>query len=298
MPEPALRFDGVTAGYGAAPVVRDVDLEVHGGEVVGVIGPNGSGKTTLVRVASRGLRPTAGSVRILGRDPYAMRARQAAQLVAVVPQDMAPVFSFTALEVALMGRSPHGSAWRLGSGEDWSFVRAAMATTGIEDIADRPIEELSGGERRRVILAQALAQDAPVLLLDEPTTHLDLHHVLELLRVMRHLADDGRAVLAIFHDLNVAAATCDRVYALDGGRVAAQGRPEDVVTPELLANVYGVTAEVFASPTTGRPMVALVGPNGAGPPSATPGAGSEGGNGARTPSAGRPTPPTPAPGRG
>jgi iron complex transport system ATP-binding protein len=255
---PDLVFQHVTAGYGGQPVVRDVDLRVDAGEVVGLVGPNGSGKTTLVRVASRALRPSAGRVLVGGVDPYELPARRAAQRVAVVPQDVLPAFSFTALEVALMGRAPYRSGWSLGSGDDWSLVRRAMETTGVGDLADRPIEELSGGERRRVVLAQALAQDAPVVLLDEPTTHLDLRHVLELHAVVRRMATvDDKAVLAIFHDLTLAASICDRMYALAGGRIVAEGAPEDVVTPSLLADVYEVDAEVLANPVNGRPMVAL-----------------------------------------
>jgi len=233
-------------------------LHAAAGEVVGLVGPNGSGKTTVIRVASRALHPTSGAVRVNGVDPYAITARHAARMVAVVPQEVAPVFSFTALEVALMGRSPHRSGWRLGSGEDWARVREAMRTTGVAELADRPIEELSGGERQRVILAQALAQDAPVLLLDEPTTHLDLLHVLEVLAVVRDLAERKRtAVLSIFHDLNLAAATCDRMYVLSGGRVVAEGPPDRVLTRSLLAEVYRVEAEVVPNSMTGRPMVAL-----------------------------------------
>ena len=255
---PELRFDAVTAGYGGRSVVRDVSLRVCGGEVVGLVGPNGSGKTTLVRVASRALRPRSGRVLVDGVDPYAVPARRAARALAVVPQDVAPVFSFTALEVALMGRSTHRSGWQLGGPEDWARTREAMRTTGVDDLADRPIEELSGGERRRVVLAQALAQDTPVLVLDEPTTHLDLLHVVELLAVVRELAErDGKAVLAIFHDLNLAAATCDRMCVLSNGLVVADGAPEVVLTRDLLAAVYRVDAEVVTNAMTGRPMVAL-----------------------------------------
>ena len=164
----------------------------------------------------------------------------------------------TALEIVLMGRTPYVSPWGGGKPGDWSAVRRAMQATNVDHLADRLIEELSGGERQRVILAQALAQDAPVLLLDEPTTHLDLLHVLEILAVVRELADvQGKAVLSIFHDLNLAAATCDRMYVLSRGRMVAEGPPDRVLTRSLLADVYRVEAEVVPNSMTGRPMVAL-----------------------------------------
>jgi iron complex transport system ATP-binding protein len=201
-----------------------------------------------------------------------------------VPQDVVPVFSFTALEVVLMGRSPYRSAWRLGVADDWARVREAMRMTGVTELSDRPMEELSGGERRRVVLAQALAQDAPVLLLDEPTTHLDLLHVVEILAITRRLAEqDGRAVLAVFHDLNLAAATCDRIVALSGGRIVVAGAPEEVVTTSLLREVYGVDADVIPDPRSGRPMVAL----GSTTPALTPGAAAGAGTSAPSPTAGR-----------
>ncbi len=262
--ERGLAVHAVTAGYSAVPALRDVRLEVRPGQVVGLVGPNGSGKTTLVRVASRALRPMQGRVEVDGSDLHAMSAREAARLVAVVPQDLAPAFSFTALEIVLMGRSPYLSRWGGGGPQDWARARAAMAATEVHHLADRRVEELSGGERRRVILAQALAQDAPVLLLDEPTTHLDVRHVLDLLGIVRGLAvGGGTAVLAILHDLNLAASTCDRLVVLHRGRVVAEGPPEAVVTPDLLREVYGVEAEVVADELTGRPSVRV------GPPPAT-----------------------------
>ncbi|MGZ8610672.1 MAG: ABC transporter ATP-binding protein, partial [Actinomycetota bacterium] len=252
----ALALRNVSAAYGAAPVVHGVELEVRSGEVVGLVGPNGSGKTTLVRVASRALRPSAGRVELGGRDLAGMNAREVARLVAVVPQDLTPAFSFTALELVLMGRTPYLSRWGGGGQEDWARARAAMAATQVQHLADRPVEELSGGERRRVVLAQALAQDAPVLLLDEPTTHLDVRHVLDLLGVVRGLASrEGTAVVGILHDLNLAAASCDRLVALHRGRIVADGTPGEVVTPTLLREVYGVEADVVTDELTGRPAV-------------------------------------------
>lgn len=225
---------------------------------MGLVGPNGSGKTTLVRVASRTLRPLYGHILLGGRDPFSMPAKQVARLVAVVPQEVAPAFSFTALEIVLMGRSPYRTAWGGDDQTDYDRVRRAMATVLVAHLSERPLEELSGGEKQRVILAQALAQDAPVLLLDEPTTHLDVRHVVGILDTVRGLArTEGKAVLAIFHDLNLASAYCDRVVALRDGRIVADGPPEDVVTPWLLDEVYGVRADVHPHPVTGRPTVIL-----------------------------------------
>ena len=251
-------LENVSAGYGATPALRHVGLRVEAGEVVGLVGPNGSGKTTLVRVVSRALRPSAGTVLVAGSDPYRSSAREAARRVAVVPQDLAPAFSFTVLEMVLMGRTPYLSPWGGGGPEDWAHAREAMVATSIQHLGDRPVDELSGGERRRVVLAQALAQDAPVLLLDEPTTHLDVRHVLDLLEIVRGLAARrGVAVLAVLHDLNLAAAASDRLVVLHLGEVVAEGRPEDVVTKGLLRDVYGVDVEVAPDEVSGRPAVRL-----------------------------------------
>jgi cobalamin transport system ATP-binding protein len=267
VPEPdGLVLDSITAGYGGRPVVEDCSIKAGPGELVGLIGPNGSGKTTLVRVASRALRPMAGRLTVGGRDPYGLSARQAARLVAVVPQEVAPAFSFTVLEVVLMGRSPYRSPWGGGTPEDWTQARRAMAAADVQHLADRPLEELSGGERQRVVLAQALAQDAPVLLLDEPTTHLDIRHVVDVLNRVRSLVRlEGKAVLAIFHDLNLASAYCDRIYALDAGRIVASGSPGTVITRDLIRDVFGLEADVTPSASTGRPTLSL-GPDLAGEP--------------------------------
>jgi iron complex transport system ATP-binding protein len=253
-----LRLDGITAGYGPRAVVEGVSLQVEPGEVVGLVGPNGSGKTTLVRVASRALRPRAGRVMIGRRDLHEVGSREAARLVAVVPQEITAVFPFTVLEMVLMGRAPHRRAWGGSDGNDWARVREAMEAANVQHLADRPFQDLSGGERQRVILAQALAQGAPILLLDEPTTHLDVRHVLDVIAVVRGLVAGGDVgALAIFHDLTLAAATSDRMYAVAGGRIVAEGSPGAVVTPSLLREVYGVEADVHVDAATGRPVVSL-----------------------------------------
>ncbi len=248
-------FEGVTAAYGARTALRHASFVVKPGEVVGLVGPNGSGKTTAVRVASRSLRPSSGRVLVAGEDPYLLSARSAARLSAVVPQEVATTFEFTAREVVLMGRTPYLSTFGGGDVEDHRLVRDAMRTAGVENLAARPLGELSGGEKQRVILAQALAQDAPVLLFDEPTTHLDLRHMVDILGKVRTLAGAGRAVLSVFHDLNMASSSCDRLVVLDGGSVVAQGSPGEVITASLLLEVYGVEADVQPHAATGRPTV-------------------------------------------
>jgi iron complex transport system ATP-binding protein len=255
-----LLAEEVSAGYGRLDAVREVTVGVGPGEIVGLIGPNGSGKTTLVRVASRTLRPHAGRVVAASRDLYDLPARDAARLVAVVPQELSPTFGFTVLEIVLMGRAPYSSPWGGGGPDDYRQARDAMEVAGVQHLADRPITDLSGGEKQRTVLAQALAQDAPILLLDEPTTHLDPGHVATILETVRRLAvGGGAAVLAVFHDLNLASSYCDRLVALSGGRVVAEGPPEEVITPGFLRGVYGVEAEVHPHFSTGRPVV-LPGP--------------------------------------
>lgn len=254
-----LELRAVSASYGARPILREVSLAAVAGEVAGLIGPNGSGKTTLVRVASRGLRPDEGEVLVQGFDPYALSAREAARLIAVVPQELTLAFDYSVLEMVLMGRSPYRSAW--GRTEDWAQVRRAMSAANVQHLAERGMGELSGGERQRAILAQALAQDAPVLLLDEPTTHLDMRHVVEILTLVRGLArTGGKAVLGIFHDLNLASAYCDRIHVLSEGRIVSSGPPAEVVTYDLIRDVFGVEAEVELGGSTGRPLVFVAPP--------------------------------------
>lgn len=255
-----LVFEDVTAGYGRRVALRGLRLSAAPGQVVGMVGPNGSGKTTAVRVASRALRPSEGRVLVAGRDPYAMRAREAARLVAVVPQELPVTFEFTALEIVLMGRSPYLSPLGGGAPRDLRLARRAMEASGVQGMGDRLLGELSGGEKQRVLLAQALAQEAPVLLLDEPTTHLDAKHVVDIMETVRALARQDRTVVAVFHDLNLASSSCDRLVALQEGQVVADGSPEEVLTPGFLRAVYGVEAEVHPHFATGRPTV-LMGPS-------------------------------------
>lgn len=251
-----IEIQDLVVGYGVTPVLRGVTLKIAGGEFVGIVGPNGSGKTTLLRTVARVLRPTSGSVTVGGREVFATDAREFARAVAVVPQDTVPAFDFTALEIVLMGRSPHLGRFQFEGATDLSIAEDAMCRTGTLEFADRQFAALSGGERQRVVIARALAQEPRVILLDEPTSHLDINYQFEILNLIRHLNKErGITVLAILHDLNLAAQYCDRLVMLGGGRIMAAGTPESVLTAENVREVYGAEVWVRRHPTSGRPYV-------------------------------------------
>ncbi len=253
---PLLEAVDVSFAYGEVPVLRQVGLRVLPGEIVGLIGPNGSGKTTFVRLLSGVVRPAAGTIRIDGTSLAALRRRELARRLAVVPQDPVLEFPFTALEVVLMGRAPHLGLFGFPRAGDLAVARAAMAQLDVAGLADRPLDRVSGGERQRVLLARALAQEPEVLVLDEPTTHLDLRHQAGMHDVVRELARArGVAVVSVLHDLNLAALYCDRLVLLAGGRVARAGTPGEVLTADVLAAVYETDVYVGANPLTGGPIV-------------------------------------------
>jgi iron complex transport system ATP-binding protein len=249
----SLELAGVELAFGDRPVLRGVDLEVASGEVVGLVGPNGAGKTTLLRVASRVLVPDAGRVSFDGRPLADYSRRELSRAIAVVPQETAVPFPFRASELVVMGRVPHQPLVGFDRDEDVSHARRALERMGIGDLADRSVFELSGGERQLVAFARALAQDARLMLLDEPTAFLDLRHRVEVLEVVRELAAAGRAALVVSHDLNLAARSCDRLAVLQAGRIVASGSPERVLTRELLADVYRTDAIILTAPD-GRPV--------------------------------------------
>nr|WP_053073456.1 ABC transporter ATP-binding protein [Chromobacterium violaceum] len=238
-----------------ARLLRDIALTVRPGEFVGVIGPNGSGKTSTLRCAFRFNKPLAGEARLDGADIWGQSAASFARRVAVVLQEFPEDFGLTVREVADMGRIPHQSLLRGGSAADHAIVDDALAQVGLAAQQHQPFATLSGGEKQRALLARALAQKPELLILDEPTNHLDLRHQLSLLRLVRRL---GIAAVATLHDLNLAAAFCHRLYALKAGRVVASGAPETVLTPALLAEVFGVRALVDRHPQAGHPRITLL----------------------------------------
>jgi iron complex transport system ATP-binding protein len=252
----ALEADRVSFAYGGRPILRDVSVAVARGEVLGVIGPNGSGKTTLVRLMSGVLAPSAGEVRLAGRSLGAFRRRELAQRLAVVPQDPVLEFPFTALEVVLMGRAPHLPRLAFPRARDLEIAREAMAVLEVTEVEQRPLDRLSGGERQRVLLARALAQEPEVLLLDEPTTHLDLRHQAGIHDAVRALGRARQtAVVSVLHDLNLAALFCDRLVLLADGQVVASGPPETVLAPEAVRAAYRTDVWVGRNAVTGTPLV-------------------------------------------
>ena len=253
----ALRLAGIELSRGGRAVLRGVDLALARGELLGLVGRNGAGKTTLLRVASGVLRPDRGEVWLGERAAGSLSRRSFARELAVVPQENAIPFAFDVLEVVLMGRSPHLGLFGFETQRDCAFAEAALARLGIEALAGRSILELSGGERQLVMVARALAQDAPILLLDEPTAHLDLRHRVEVLALVRELAREGRAVLVVSHDLSLLARFCDRLAVLAEGRVAT-GPPAELLRPERLRAAFGVDADVITGPDGGLVVVPRV----------------------------------------
>ncbi|WP_081235741.1 heme ABC transporter ATP-binding protein [Streptomyces viridosporus] len=254
-PEPGdvlAEAEGLSVRLGAREVLADVDIAVRAGEVLALVGPNGAGKSTLLSALAADLPPTAGTVRIHGRPAPSWSAPELALRRAVLPQSASLSFPFTVEEVVRMGRAPWAAA---RPEDDDAIVAEAMAATEVTGFAARPFSALSGGERARVALARVLAQRAPLLMLDEPTAALDLRHQELVLRLCRARARAGDAVVVVVHDLGLAAAHAHRVAVLRGGRVAADGPPEEVFTERLLSEVYDQPVEVFPHPRTGAVLV-------------------------------------------
>jgi iron complex transport system ATP-binding protein len=245
-------------GYGGAFRIDGVSFALGAGEILGVIGPNGSGKTTLIRLLSGVHAPTEGEIRLFGTPLARLGRRALARQVAVVPQELAVAFSFTVEELVLMGRHPHLEGRLFEGPDDLARAGAAMRLAGVEALRAQPVDHLSAGERQRVLLARALAQEPRILLLDEPTSHLDLGHVRLVVSLLRRLCRDrGMAVLLVSHDLNLASEVADRLLILGAGRVAGIGSPVEVLDEEALESVYGCPVRVEKSPQSGRPVVSI-----------------------------------------
>ncbi len=240
-----LNVDGVECRYGSIKVLENVSLSVKEGDFVGILGPNGSGKTTLLKSISRSLKPHRGTILLNEADIYTLKGIEVARQMAVVPQDTTIGFSFAALDIVLMGRNPHMTRFQMEGKKDLAIARKAMELTNTWHLSERPINELSGGEKQRVIIARALAQEPKILLLDEPMTHLDIINQLEIMDLVKSLCvKEKLIVLAVFHDLNLAARYCTSAVLLKNGTIFSAGSLDEVLTSENIRNVFRVNAIV------------------------------------------------------
>jgi ABC-type cobalamin/Fe3+-siderophores transport system ATPase subunit len=250
-----LKIQNLSASYHGHQVLHDVSFEVHHGEVLALIGPNGAGKSTIIRAVS-GVIPSTGSVHTNGNDFHALDPMQRARYVAVVPQAISLPPAFSVWETVLMGRTPYLGFLGNASAHDEELTRQALSRVNALSFTDRRVSELSGGEAQRILLARALCQSTPILLLDEPTSHLDLQYQVSLLELIRDLARKEKlAVLIALHDLNLAARYADRVALLVGGKLDAVGTPRDVLTPEKISNAYCLPVQVVEHPFEDSPLV-------------------------------------------
>jgi len=251
-----LEIETIRVSYGQRLALDGISLTVRPGEIVVLIGPNGAGKSTLIRAVSGVLPMQDGAVRIFGQDLLTLTARERARYLAVVPQARNLPPAFTVYESALMGRTPYLGWLGQAGAADHDRARRALERTHLHELSERRVGELSGGEQQRVLLARALAQETPVMLLDEPTTHLDLQHQSSLLNLIRSLANERQlAVLMALHDLNLAGLYADRVALLVGGRLEAYGTPHEVLTEQTLAAVYRIPVHVMTHPEYGSPLI-------------------------------------------
>ena len=254
--EPAdLATERLDLGYDGAPVVHALDLRLPPGRVTAIVGPNGCGKSTLLGALARVHGPQAGAVLLDGRDLATLRPRDAARRIGLLPQQAEAPDGLTIRDLVRYGRHPHQGLLRQWSPEDAAAVHRALAAADLLDLADRPLDTLSGGQRQRAWIAMVVAQETAVVLLDEPTSALDLGHQLEVLQLVGDLAAQGRTVVLVLHDLSTACRHADHLVAMCDGRVVAEGPPAEVVTPELVRELYGVEAAVLVDPTAGTPVV-------------------------------------------
>ncbi|MEX3104182.1 ABC transporter ATP-binding protein [Streptomyces sp. V2] len=250
---------GVTVGYGSRTVIDDLDVAVPPGVITTIIGPNGCGKSTLLRTLSRLLKPTKGSVVLDGDDIARLKTRDVAKKLGLLPQAPVAPEGLTVSDLVARGRHPHQSWLRQWSSDDAEVVEKALDMTGVLDLADRPVDSLSGGQRQRVWISMTLAQGTDLLLLDEPTTYLDLAHAVDVLDLVDDLHESGRTVVMVLHDLNLAIRYSDNLVVMRDGAILAQGHPRDVVTAELLDAAFGLKALVIDDPVGDRPMIVPIG---------------------------------------
>lgn len=254
-----LAAEDVTVGYGGRTVIDGLDVRIPPGVITTIIGPNGCGKSTLLRTLTRLLKPTAGTVVLDGEDIGRLKTRTVAKKLGLLPQAPVAPDGLTVADLVARGRHPHQSWLRQWSSDDADVVEKALAMTGVADLADRPVDSLSGGQRQRVWISMTLAQGTDLLLLDEPTTYLDLAHAIDVLDLVDDLHESGRTVVMVLHDLNLATRYSDNLVVMRDGAILAQGHPRDVITAELLEEAFGLRARVVDDPVGDRPLIVPIG---------------------------------------
>ena len=270
MNDAVMKIEGLRAGYGAGPVLEGLDLALPRGGITAIVGANACGKSTLLRAMSRLLTPEAGQVLLDGQPVHATPPRRLAQRLGLLPQSPIAPEGITVLDLVSRGRHPHQGLFGRWTAADEAAVAEALEMTATADLAERMVEDLSGGQRQRVWIAMALAQQTGVLLLDEPTTFLDINHQVEVLDLLTDLnRERGTTVVMVLHDLNLAARYAGMLVAMSAGRVHSAGQPAAILTEAMLREVFGLTARIAPDPVTGKPMMSPVGRHGATTP-ATP----------------------------
>ncbi|MFJ6983752.1 MULTISPECIES: ABC transporter ATP-binding protein [unclassified Streptomyces] len=255
-----MRAEGLRLAYDDRVVVHDLDLAVPPGRVTAIVGANACGKSTLLRALARLLAPKAGAVHLDGRAVHTIPTRALAQRLGILPQAPVAPEGLTVVDLVGRGRAPHQSWWRQWSSADEDAVHEALRATSMSDLAHRAVDELSGGQRQRAWIALAVAQGTPVMLLDEPTTYLDLAHQIDVLDLITDLnRHQGRTVVMVLHDLNQACRYADHVVAMKAGRIVAEGAPADVITAEVVEDVFGLRCVIGEDPVSGTPMVIPMG---------------------------------------
>ncbi|MFD4632835.1 ABC transporter ATP-binding protein [Streptomyces sp. NPDC058284] len=250
---------GVSVGYGGRTVIDDLDVAIPPGVITTIIGPNGCGKSTLLRTLTRLLKPAKGSVVLDGEDIDKLKTRDVAKKLGLLPQAPVAPEGLTVADLVARGRHPHQSWLRQWSSDDAGVVERALAMTGVSDLADRAVDSLSGGQRQRVWISMTLAQGTDLLLLDEPTTYLDLAHAIDVLDLVDDLHESGNTVVMVLHDLNLATRYSDNLIVMKAGSILAQGHPRDVITADLLYEAFGLRAKVVDDPVGDRPLIVPIG---------------------------------------
>ena len=254
-----LGAEGVTVGYADRVVLDNLDVSIPTGVITTVIGPNGCGKSTLLRTLSRLLKPRQGTVLLDGHDIARLRTKDVAKKMGLLPQTPIAPEGLTVADLVARGRHPHQSWVRQWSSDDAGIVARSLEMTGVAELAHRPVDSLSGGQRQRVWISMTLAQGTDLLLLDEPTTYLDLAHAIDVIDLVDDLHEDGRTIVMVLHDLNLAVRYSDNLIVMKSGSIVAQGHPSDVITSDLLLDTFGLQAKVIDDPVSERPLIVPIG---------------------------------------